>query len=91
VSLTPEALAALITENVVRGVRDELAPILEQLQPQAAEWITAKECARRWGHQPRYYRDHAAEFTPRREGDGPRPRLLFEAGHVERVLAARRL
>jgi hypothetical protein len=90
-SLTPEQLAALITENVVRGVRDELQPWLEQFRPQAPEWITAKECARRWGHQPRYYRDRADEFGARREGEGPRPRLMFEAGHVERVLAARRL
>jgi hypothetical protein len=86
--MTPEALAALIAENVVRGIRDEL----ERWQaPATGEWVIAKECAARYGRRPRYYLDHKGEFRARPLGDGPRPRWEFNTAEIERVRAERGL
>jgi hypothetical protein len=88
---TPERLADLVAERLGPMLRDELREaVAEVARPDYDEWITAKECARRWGRRPRFYRDHADEFGARRVGGGPKPRLEFNPAQVGRALAHRR-
>jgi hypothetical protein len=55
------------------------------------ERLTAKECAARWGHTPRWWRDRKELFTAEPQGDGDRPRLLFSTARIERIRAERQL
>ena len=69
-------------------VREELQHV-DRDEPERA--LSAKECAQRWGHTPRWWREHKVLFGARELGDGPRPRLEFDPVDVDRVLAQRRL
>jgi hypothetical protein len=88
---TPERLAELVAQRLGPVVREELREaVAEVARPDYDEWITANECARRWGRRPRFYRDHADEFGARRVGGGPKPRLEFNPSEVEWAFARRR-
>jgi hypothetical protein len=99
VTITPQQLAALVAENTVRAVsetvpelvRAELAAFLEDLSSPHTEWITAKECAARYGHTAPWWRKRKDVFGAVGDGAGPRPRLFFSTARIERIRAQRPL
>jgi hypothetical protein len=89
---TPERLAALVAEALWPRMQAELREALAELEhPAHDERIDAKEAAKRYGHTPRWWRDHADEFGAERDGDGPRPRIVFSVASIERVRERRRI
>lgn len=56
--------------------------------PAAAGWLTAVQVAERLGVSRDYVYDHAGQLGGQRIGDGPRPRLRFDAAAVATWQAA---
>jgi hypothetical protein len=93
-------MAALIADELVQRVRLDIEldydVLADKLVERFAErdrgpaLVSAKELSRQFGRSPRWWRDHKNEFGGIRRGDGPRPRIDFNPGYVERVLASRR-
>lgn len=77
-------IAERVAGRVVELVRDELG-----VRPPTREWIDAKEVARRWGFSRAWVYAHAGQLGAVPTGDGPRPRLRFDAERVAE--AVRRL
>lgn len=78
---TPERLADLIADRMVPKLADELAARLGE-QGEAGSWITPAEAARRYGFTARWWRQRVDEYG-RREGDGPKPRIMLSVGRIE--------
>jgi len=76
--LHPDDVAA-IARQVVALLRDE---------PQAPRLLTAEQVADRFGIGAAWVREHAVELGVLRLGDGPRPRLRFNADTVGDALTA---
>jgi hypothetical protein len=96
--VTPEQLAVLIADRLVARLEfdydllaDKLAERWRPPEENPSELVSAKEVAQRIGRSARWVRDHKAELGAIPDGDGPRPRWLFDLAHVERVWASRRL
>ena len=53
-------------------------------------WLTAKQVAERFGVRREWVYAHARELGGQRLGNGPRPRLRFDAHRVADVLLAER-
>ena len=84
-TVTPEQLAALVAERTAQAVRGELRALLEDLSSPRNEWIAAKECAHRYGHGERWWLNRKALFGAEPQGDGPRPRWLFNTARIDRI------
>ena len=76
--LHPDDVAA-IARQVAALLRDE---------PQAPRLMTAEQVAERFGVTAAWVRAHAVELGALRLGDGPRPRLRFNADTVGDALTA---
>ncbi len=74
-------IAEAIAGQVVILVREELG-----IQPPTDEWIDAKEVARRSGFSRAWVYAHARQLGAVPTGDGPRPRLRFDARSVSEAL-----
>jgi hypothetical protein len=79
---TPERLADLLVERMWPMIQAELREIN---RPEADEWITAEDCARRYEFSATWWRARVDEYG-KRCGTGPRPRLLFSVRRIERTL-----
>jgi hypothetical protein len=89
---SPEQFVAMVAEASAKAsreaVRDELEAFCEQLQ--GDERIPAREASRRYGRTARWWREHADEFGAERDGNGPRPRIMFSVQRIERARQTRR-
>jgi hypothetical protein len=83
--LHPADLEAL-AELVVEGLAERLGA---QAPTRGEEWLDAAEVARRFGVTRGFVYDHADELGAVGIGDGPRPRLRFDARQVAARMAAR--
>jgi hypothetical protein len=90
VSVTPEQLAKLIADELRPELRVMLRDELQHIDREPGRWLSARQCADRYGHTARYYLDRKELFGARPMGDGPRPRWEFDVAAVKRVLAERR-
>jgi hypothetical protein len=91
---TRERLAELVAEALRPVVRDEIREAVAELErpaqaAQADEWITARECARRYGFSAPWWRGRV-DLYGKREGTGPRPRLMFSVQRIEQARQTRR-
>ena len=96
-----DAIADLVAERVVArllsadaagrlAVRPPTALAGRETQRTATErLLTAREVADRFGVSAEWVRDHAADLGVIRLGDGPRPRLRFDAETVAAALTRR--
>ena len=75
-------IAERVAGRVVELVRDELG-----LRQSTGEWIDAKEVARRWGFSRAWVYAHARQLGAVPTGDGPRPRLRFDAEQVAEAVS----
>lgn len=82
--MTDAALVEAVARRVVELLRDEglAAPAEPRL-------LDAAEVAERFGVSAEWVRDHADDLGAVRLGDGPRPRLRFDADAVREALSAR--
>lgn len=82
---------AELSEAQLARLADLLAPrIADALRaPTEVELLDAGEVARRFGVTAEWVRDHRDELGAIRLGDGPRPRLRFDAQHVAATLTRR--
>ncbi len=73
--LAPESIEALARR---------LAELIDSKNdpPSEQRFISAEEVARRWNVGRRWVYEHAEELGARRLGDGPKPRLRFDAEEV---------
>lgn len=80
--LAPESIEALARR---------LAELIDSKHDRPAEqrFISAEEVARRWNVGRRWVYEHAEELGARRLGDGPKPRLRFDAEEVAEHLGGR--
>jgi hypothetical protein len=86
---TPERLAELIADHLdLDALADKVAARMRS-GPQADEWITPLEAARDYGRTAKWWRAHADEYG-RREGDGPKPRIMLSVARIERSRGERK-
>jgi hypothetical protein len=74
-----EALARRLAELI--DTRDD--------RPGEQRFISAEEVAQRWNVGRRWVYEHTGELGARRLGDGPKPRLRFDAEEVAEHLGGR--
>jgi hypothetical protein len=93
--------AAELTPDAIEQVAQRVAQLLRHEQPLAvgaqddtppapAHLLTAEQLARHLGLNRAWVYEHAAELGAIQLGDGPRPRLRFDAQLAARALQARR-
>ncbi len=80
--LAPESIEAL-----ARRLAELIEP--RDRRPSEQRFISAEEVARRWDVGRRWVYEHADELGARRLGDGPKPRLRFDAEEVAEHLGSR--
>lgn len=71
----------------VAAIAQQVAALL-RAEPQAPRLLTAEQVADRFGVGAAWVREHAVELGALRLGDGPRPRLRFNADTVADALTA---
>jgi hypothetical protein len=76
-------LANLVAERVLAGLAEDRPPSDDE------RLLTAADVARRFGVSPEWVRENAEHLGALRLGDGPRPRLRFDAVTVAVALSAR--
>jgi hypothetical protein len=82
---TFDALADRLAERVCEQVVERLSELLTQQVP-TPQLVDAAWLAGRYGRSADYFRRHQQRFGAVRDGDGLRPRLLFDPAYVERVI-----
>jgi hypothetical protein len=93
--------AAELTPDAIEQVAQRVAQLLRHDQPQPtaahdeahptpAHLLTAEQLARHLGLNRAWVYDHAAELGAIQLGNGPRPRLRFDAQLAAQALQARR-
>ena len=80
--LAPESIEALARR---------LAELIDSKDPGPSEqrFVSAEEVARRWDVGRRWVYEHADQLGARRLGDGPKPRLRFDAEEIAEHLGGR--
>lgn len=90
--LTPDAIEQ-VAQRVAQLLRHEQSPpvdVEEEKHPARARLLTAEQLARHLGLNRAWVYEHAAELGAIQLGDGPRPRLRFDAQLAAQALQARR-
>jgi len=88
---TPDQLAELVAEKLRPAIKAEVRAAVAELHHQAPRLETAKETGARIGKSARWVREHKVLLGGTPMSDGPRPTLMFDPAHVDRVLESRRL
>ena len=90
--LTPDAIEQ-VAQRVAQLLRHEPLPpaaIQDEAHPTPAHLLTAEQLARHLGLNRAWVYEHAAELGAIQLGNGPRPRLRFNAQVAAQALQARR-
>jgi hypothetical protein len=90
--LSPDAIEQ-VAQRVAQLLRHEQPPpteVEEDARTAPARLLTAEQLARHLGLNRAWVYDHAAELGAIQLGDGPRPRLRFDAQLAAQALQARR-
>jgi hypothetical protein len=89
--LTPDAIEQ-VAQRVAQLLRHDQPPTADQdeAHPKPAHLLTAEQLARHLGLNRAWVYEHAAELGAIQLGNGPRPRLRFDAQLAAQALQARR-
>lgn len=90
--LTPDAIEQ-VAQRVAQLLRHEQSPAVgaqDDTLPAPAHLLTAEQLARHLGLNRGWVYEHAAELGAIQLGNGPRPRLRFDAQLAAQALQARR-